>query len=88
MNLRISSSIVCLSLALGLTARPALAMDNAFIQEWAKEKAGSQPRLMPAEDRACDPGECHCGGKRYRPAGGCSGQHQRRDDLQLEPGPG
>lgn len=52
MILRTSSSIVCLSLALGFTAQPGLAMDNALIQEWAKQKAGSQPRLMPEVQKA------------------------------------
>ena len=30
----------------------ALPMDNALIQEWAKQKAGSQPRLMPEVQKA------------------------------------
>jgi len=52
MSIHISSSIACLSLALGLTAQPGFAMDNALIQEWAKQKAGSQPRLMPEVQKA------------------------------------
>lgn len=40
-------SAICAVASIGLIAQPSLATDNAFIQEWAKERAGNQPRLMP-----------------------------------------